>query len=113
MNQQKSIYSQVIYEDKYNSKKKRTELGQLLQIMEYIQSSNNTQISSVARFANMSHEAATRNCKKLVNAGLVVRETAYNNTKYRLTSEGISFLNDCRNFGDILYRNNLGDILYH
>lgn len=112
MNQQKSIYSQVVYEDKHISKKKRTELGQLFQIMEYIQSSNNTQISSVARFANMSHEAATRNCKKLVNAGLVVRETAYN-TKYKLTSEGMSFLNDCRNFADVLYRNNLGDVLYH
>ncbi|MDE2591177.1 MAG: hypothetical protein KGL95_16085 [Patescibacteria group bacterium] len=113
MSQQKSIYSQVIYEGKNNNRKKRTELGQLLQIIEYIQSSNNTQISSVARFANMSHEAATRNCKKLVNAGLVVRETAYNNTKYRLTSEGISFLNECRNFGDVLCKNNLGDVLYY
>ena len=97
----------------YDSKKKRTELGQLLQILEHLYSSDNVQISSIARFTNMSHEAATRNCEKLVQAGLVVREITNNSKKYKLTSNGISFLGYCRNFGDILCKYNLGYALYH
>lgn len=113
MNQQKPIYSQVIDEYQFSNKKKRTELGQLLQILAHLRSSNNTQISSIARFANMSHDAATRNCEKLVNAGLVVREVAYNSKKFKLTSEGLSFLDDCGSFEDILCRYNLGSTLYY
>ncbi len=110
---QKSVYSQPSHEYQYDSRKKRTELGQLLQILEYIRSSDNTQISSIARSNNMSHDAATRNCEKLVNVGLVTGETNHDNKRYKLTSEGRSFLNDCRNFEDILCRYNLCHALYH
>ncbi|WP_157927412.1 winged helix-turn-helix domain-containing protein [Candidatus Nitrosotalea okcheonensis] len=112
-NDQKSVYSRSNYEYSYGGKKKRTELGQLLQILEYIGSSNNTQISSIARSNNMSHDAATRNCEKLVSVGLVTGETINDNKRYRLTSEGRSFLNECRNFEDILCRYNLCHALYH
>ena len=107
------MYSKMTDDYNYDSKKKRTELGQLLQILEHLYSSDNVQISSIARFTNMSHEAATRNCEKLVQAGLVVREITNNSKKYKLTSNGISFLGYCRNFGDILCKYNLGYALYH
>ena len=108
-----SVYSQIA--DGYNSdsKKKRTELGQLLQILEHLYSSNYTQISSIARFTNMSHETATRNCEKLVKSGLVVLEIVDNSKKYKMTSDGMSFLGYCRNFGDILGRYDLAHVLYH
>ena len=110
---QKSVYLQSSYKSSYDCRKKRTELGQLFQILEYIWSSDNTQISSIARSNNMSHDAATRNCEKLVNVGLVIREITYDAKRYRLTSEGRSFLNDCRNFGDILCKYNMCHALYH
>ena len=110
---QNSVYSQSGREYKYDNKKKRTELGQLLQILEYIWSSNNTQISSIARSNNMSHDAATRNCEKLVSVGLVAGETSHDTKRYRLTSQGRSFLDDCRNFEDILCKYNLCHALYH
>jgi predicted transcriptional regulator len=113
MSQQRPVYSQLAEGYQYNVKKKRTELGQLVQILEHLRSSNDTLITSIARFTNMSHDSATRNCEKLVNAGLVLREISYNNRKYKVTSEGISFLNDLRNLGDILYRYKLSDLLYH
>lgn len=110
---QKSVYSRPAYEYQYGGRKKRTELGQLLQILEYIGSSDNTQISSISRSNNMSHDAATRNCEKLVSVGLVTGETVNDNKRYKLTSEGRSFLSDCRNFEDILCRHNLCHALYH
>ncbi|MGI0088449.1 MAG: winged helix-turn-helix domain-containing protein [Nitrosotalea sp.] len=112
MSQQKSVYSQVIEEHLYQNKKKRTELGQLVQILEYLRSSNDTIISSVSRFTNMSHNSATRNCEKLVNAGLASKEITGNNKKYRVTSEGFLFLDNCKNFWDILSRYKLSDLLY-
>ena len=110
---QKSVYSQSNREYSYDGRKKRTELGQILQILEYIGSSDNTQISSIARSNNMSHDAATRNCEKLVNVGLVTEETNHDNKRYKLTSGGRSFLNDCKNFEDILCKYSLCHALYH
>lgn len=110
---QKSVYSQSDYKYSFDSKKKRTELGQLLQILEYIGSTDDTIISSISRSNNMSHDAATRNCEKLVSVRLVTRETNNDFKKYKLTSEGISFLNDCKHFGDILRRYDLCYTLYH
>ena len=112
-NDLKSVYSRPNYEYQYGGRKKRTELGQLLQILEYIGSSDNTQISSISRSNNMSHDTATRNCEKLVSVRLVTGETIGDNKRYKLTSEGRSFLNECRNFGDILCRYNLCHTLYH
>ena len=110
---QNSVYLQSGHEYRSDNKKKRTELGQLLQILEYIWSSNNTQISSIARSNNMSHDTATRNCEKLVSVGLVAEETSRDVKKYKLTNEGRSFLNDCRNFEGILCKYNLCHALYH
>ena len=109
---QKSVHSQS-GECPQDGKKKRTELGQLLQILEYIGSSDNTQISSIARCNNMSHDAATRNCEKLVRVRLVTEETVRDYKRYKLTNEGRSFLNDCKSFEDILCRHNLHNMLYH
>ena len=109
----KSIYSQSTCEHSYDGKKKRTEFGQLFQILEYIWSSDDTKISSISRSNNMSHDSATRNCEKLVSVGLVTREVTYDAKRYRLTSEGRSFLNDCRNFGDILCRYDMCHTLYY
>lgn len=53
----KSIYSQSSCGYLHDRRKKRTELGQLLQILKYVGSSDNTQISSIARSNNMSHDA--------------------------------------------------------
>ena len=108
-----SVYSQSGRKYQYDNKKKRTELGQLLQILEYIWSSNNTQISSIARSNNMSHDTATRNCEKLVSVGLVAGETIHDTKRYKLTGEGRAFLDDCRNFEDILCKYNLSHALYH
>lgn len=108
---QKSVHFKMA--DEYDSRKKRTELGQLLQILECLYSSSDMKISLIARFANMSHDAATRKCEKLVKAGLIVQEIANNNKKYMLTSDGISFLQYSRNFVDILSRYNLGYVLHH
>jgi predicted transcriptional regulator len=105
------IYSQLAESYLYNGRKKRTELGQIIQILEYVRSSTDTIISSIGRYANMSHSAATKNCERLAEAGLLSREFTYNNRKYRLTSEGISFLNDCRNFGNVLRTHKLNDVL--
>lgn len=110
---QKSVYSQSACEHSCEGKKKRTEFGQLFQILEYIWSSDDTKISSISRSNNMSHDAATRNCEKLVGVGLVTREVAYDAKRYRLTSNGRSFLNDCRNFGDILCRYDMCHTLYY
>ena len=109
----KSIYSQSSCGYLHDRRKKRTELGQLLQILKYVGSSDNTQISSIARSNNMSHDAATRNCEKLVSAGLVTEETVRDCKRYKLTNEGRSFLNDCKNFEDVLCRHNLCNMLYH
>lgn len=108
---QKSVHFKMA--DEYDGSKKRTELGQLLKILESLYSSGDMKISSIARFTNMSHDAATRKCEKLVKAGLVVQEIANNNKKYMLTSDGISFLQSSRNFVDILNMYNLGHVLYH
>ena len=114
MNRQElSIYSHLTERSKYDGKKKRTELGQIIQILEYIRSSTDTIISSIGRYANMSHSAATKNCERLAEIGLLSREITYSNRKYRLTSEGMSFLNDCRNFEDILHEYKLNDVLYY
>jgi len=114
MNRQESTgYSQLVYHYLHNGRKKRTELGQLIQVLEYLLSSGNMIISSIARYTNMSHQSATKNCEKLVKAGLLSRELIYNNRRYRLTGDGISFLNDCRDFGDILGRYRLSDALYY
>jgi len=110
---QKSVYLQSTYKYSYEGRKKRTELGQLFQILEYVGSSDNTQISSIARSNNMSHEAATRNCEKLVSVGLVTREITRDAKRFRLTSDGRSFLNECRNFGDVLCKYNMSHTLYH
>lgn len=112
-NNDKSTYLQSGCKYSFDSKKKRTEFGQILQILEYIGSTDDTIISSISRSNNMSHDAATRNCEKLVSVGLVIRETSNDIKKYKLTSEGILFLNDCRNFGDILCRYELCYTLYH
>jgi predicted transcriptional regulator len=110
---QKSVYPQSGCKYSFDSKKKRTEFGQLLQILEYIGSTDDTIISSISRSNNMSHDTATRNCEKLVSVGLVTRETNNDVKKYKLTSEGIFFLNDCRNFEDVLCRYDLCYTLYH
>ena len=112
-NQKPTVHSQLVEALAHNSKKKRTELGQLIQILEYIRSSTDTIISSIGRYANMSHSVATKNCERLAEAGLLSREITHNNRKYRLTGEGISFLNDCKNFEDALYTRKLNDVLYY
>ena len=61
-NQKPTTYSQLIERFPYNNKKKRTELGQIIQILDYIGSSTDTIISSIGRYANMSHSVATKNC---------------------------------------------------
>ncbi|HEV2193873.1 MAG TPA: winged helix-turn-helix domain-containing protein [Nitrosopumilaceae archaeon] len=108
--QELSIYSQSIEQNQYN-KKKRGQLDQLIQILEHLRYSGDNIISSIARFTNMSHCAATRNCEKLIKAGLVLRYHASNNRRYKLTSEGIFFLNNCRNFRDLLCKYQLSDTL--
>ena len=112
-NQKPTTHSQLSESYPYNSKKKRTELGQIIEILEYIRSSTDTIISSIGRYANMSHSVATKNCERLAEAGLLSREITHNNRKYRLTSEGISFLNDCKNFESALYTHKLNDVLYY
>lgn len=108
VNMQDSIYQQVTSTFKLNGKK-RTEFGQLLQIMEHLKTSDNNQISSISRYANMSHGTATRNCEKLVKCGLL----EYDGKKYRLTSEGIAFLTNCKNFEMFLSRYDLAYVLYY
>ena len=109
-NQELSIYPQLIEQTQQN-KKKRGQLDQLIQILEHLQYSSDAIISSIARFTNMSHCAATRNCEKLIGAGLVLRYDASNNRRYKLTSEGMLFLNNCRNFRDILCKYQLSETL--
>ena len=111
--EQKTMYSQSSCKYVYDGRKKRTEFGQLLQILEYLGSTDDVIISSISRSNNMSHDAATRNCEKLVSVGLVKRETTSDNKKFKLTSDGISFLNDCRNFRDILCNRGLCHTLCH
>ncbi len=108
--QELSIYSQLI-EQNQHSRKKRGQLDQLIQILEHLRYSSDAIISSIARFTNMSHCSATRNCEKLIRAGLVLRYDASNNRRYKLTSEGIFFLNNCKNFRDILCKYQLSDTL--
>lgn len=112
-NQKPTTYPQLAEIHPYNSKKKRTELGQIIQILEYTRSSTDTIISSIGRYANMSHSIATKNCERLAEVGLLSREITHNNRKYRVTSEGISFLNDCRDFKNALYTHKLSDVLYY
>ncbi len=110
--QELSVYSQLDTRCKFNSRKKRTEIDQLVQILQHLRSSGDTIITSIARFTNMSHDSATRNCEKLVGAGLVAKELSYNNRKYKLTSEGRSFLDDYKKFADLLGRYRLNDLSY-
>jgi predicted transcriptional regulator len=109
--QEPSVYSQLVEQYQYNGKK-RGQLGQLIQILEHLLYSNDTIISSIARFTNMSHCSATRNCEKLIKAGFVLREPDFQNRRYRLTSEGVFFLNNCKNFRDLLCKYQLSDALY-
>jgi predicted transcriptional regulator len=111
--QESTVYSQLVDTYLSNDRKKRTELGQLIQVLEYLLSSGDIIISSIARYTNMSHCRATKICEKLVNADLISREVTYNNKRYRITSEGISFLKDCKDFRDILCRYRLPDALYY
>ena len=108
--QELSIYSQLIEQNQYN-KKKRGQLDQLIQILEHLRYSGDNIISSIARFTNMSHCSATRNCEKLIKAGLVLRYHASNNRRYKLTNEGVFFLNNCSNFRDLLCKYQLSDTL--
>ena len=108
--QELSIYSQLIEQNQHN-KKKRGQLDQLIQILEHLRYSGDNIISSIARFTNMSHCSATRNCEKLIKAGLVLRYHASNNMRYKLTDEGVFFLNNCSNFRDLLCKYQLSDTL--
>src|SRR5260370_21833084 len=108
--QELSTYSQLIEQNQY-SRKKRGQLDQLIQILEHLRYSSDAIISSIARFTNMSHCSATRNCEKLIRAGLVLRYDASNNRRYKLTSEGIFFLNNFSNFRDLLCQYQLSDTL--
>ncbi len=113
MNYQKSMPQQFVQSVRYEGKKKRTELGQLIQILEHLGSSGETIITSIARHANMSHCLATQNCERLIGSGLIERTVSDTSRKYRLTNEGRSFLNYCRNFEDILGTYKLSDMLCH
>ncbi|HWY33233.1 MAG TPA: winged helix-turn-helix domain-containing protein [Nitrosopumilaceae archaeon] len=108
--QELSIYPQLIEQNQHN-KKKRGQLDQLIQILEHLRYSGDNIISSIARFTNMSHCSATRNCEKLIKAGLVLRYDASNNRRYKLTNEGMLFLNNCKNFQDLLCKYQLSDAL--
>jgi len=100
----------LIEQNQYN-KKKRGQLDQLIQILEHLRYSGDNIISSIARFTNMSHCSATKNCEKLIKAGLVLRYHASNNKRYKLTDEGVFFLNNCKNFRDLLCKYQLNDAL--
>ena len=113
MNPTKSMRLQLAQSVIYQGRKKRTELGQLIQILEYIGSSGETIITSIARHANMSHCPATQNCEKLIGGGLIEVNISDNSRKYRLTSDGRAFLNYCRNFEDVLKTYKLNDLLCH
>jgi len=111
--QESAVYSHLVNRYLSTGRKKRTELGQLIQVLENLRSSGGMIISSIARYTNMSHYTANKNCETLLKAGLVSRELTFGNKRYRLTSDGMSFLNDCRNFGDVLYRYRLSGTLYY
>ena len=113
MNPTKSMPLQLAQSVIYQGRKKRTELGQIIQILEYIGSSGETIITSIARHANMSHCPATQNCEKLIGGGLIEVIISDNSRKYRLTSDGRTFLNYCRNFEDVLKTYKLNDLLCH
>jgi|SRR5579864_2274425 len=108
--QELSIYSQSTDQNQFN-KKKRGQLDQLIQILEYLRYSDDNIISSIARFTNMSHCSATKNCEKLIKSGLVLRFHTSNNRRYKLTNDGMFFLNSCRNFRDLLGKYQLSDAL--
>jgi len=109
--QESPVYSQLVEQYQYCGKK-RGQLGQLIQILEHLSYSSDTIISSIARFTNMSHCSATRNCEKLIKAGFVLKEPDFQNRRYKLTSEGRFFLNYCKNFRDLLCKYQLSDALY-
>lgn len=108
--QELSIYSQLLEQNQHN-KKKRGQLDQLIQILEHLRYSDDNIISSIARFTNMSHCSATKNCEKLIKAGLILRYEASNNRRYKLTDEGVFFLNNCKLFRDLLCKYQLSDTL--
>ena len=109
MTRQESTYSLI--EQHQFSKKKRGQLDQLIQILEHLRYTSDAIISSIARFTNMSHCSATKNCEKLIKAGLVLRYDTSNNRRYKLTSEGIFYLNNCKSFRDLLCKYQLSDTL--
>lgn len=113
MNSQKSIHLQFEPSNRYEGKKKRTELGQLIRILEYLESSGQTILSSISRYANMSHCIAAQNCEKLISTGLIQRTVFDTSKKYRLTSDGRIFLEYCRNFENTLERYKLSELLCH
>ena len=108
--QELSIYSQLIKQNQHN-KKKRGQLDQLIQILEHLRYSGDNIISSISRFTNMSHCSATKNCEKLIKAGLVSRYYDSNNRRYKLTSEGVFFLNNFKVFRELLCKYQLSDTL--
>ena len=105
-----STYPRLVEQYQYN-KKKRGQLDQFIQILDHLRYSSDSIISSIARFTNMSHCSATKNCEKLINAGLVLVDTTSNNKRYKLTSDGLFFLNNCMSFRDFLRKYQLSDAL--
>ncbi len=78
----------------------RSELGMISDILSVIMygGRQGAIISSIARRANLSHNAVTEKCQKLINAGLVESSSNDRNHIFVITEKGIQFFQHLQKF---------------
>jgi len=81
----------------------RSELGIISDILCVAMDSDRqgTIISSIARRANLSHNAAIEKCQKLVNSGLMENINHKRNRTFAITEKGIHFFQQMQKFLEI------------
>jgi len=87
----------------------RTSLGITYDILQACTDAgtNGILISKISQKANLSHDAVMRNCKKLIDIGMI--ETSRIKTKYIFTTteKGIKFFYELQKFQDIIKEINI------
>lgn len=98
--------------EKISKKVYRNDLGITMSILDGL-SQDDMIISAISRHSNLSHYAAVKRCKPLLESGLVTKVKDEGLTKYKLTNDGIMLFEEFKKFSDHLEKYNLEGLLFY
>ena len=93
-----------------SKQRNRTALGITVDILQTMMESGSQGmfISTISRNANLSHNAATESCQKLVDAGLIKSVRNERNKIFIITQKGIDFFAELQKFQGLARQMNFG-----